>query len=169
MTRWFQVGYVARAHGLRGELGIKPFDPESEVLLGVRRLRLRRKTGEEGLHVVVQARPAAKEHLICLEGVEDRTAAEALVGAAVEVDRADLPAPADGEFFQGDLVGLQAYDSEGVLLGEVCALWETGPVPNLVIRGPDHPELLIPFADDFVPEVDLEQRRITVRLPEFLE
>lgn len=166
---WFQVGYVARAHGLRGELGVKPFDPDSEVLLDVERLQLQLKSGEL-LELAVQgSRPASKEFLMTVEGVSDRTGAETLVGAAVRVDRDELGTPEEGEYFQGDLVGMEAFDPQGNRLGHVAEVWETGPVPNLVIRGEAHPELLVPFADDFVPEVNLEMRRLTVRLPEYLE
>ena len=48
-------------------------------------------------------------------------------------------------------------------------IWDTGPVPNLVIRGEGRPELVVPFADEFVPTVDLEQGVLVVRPPEFLE
>ncbi len=169
MSTWFQVGYVARAHGLRGELGVKPFDPESQVLLEVDRLQLQLKSGELRLLAIRGARPASKEVLVQVEGVTDRTGAEALVGAAVRVDRDQLEGPEEGEYFQGDLVGMDAYDAQGRRLGQVVEVWETGPVPNLVIRGPDQPELVVPFADDFVPEVDLEKRRLTVHPPELLE
>ena len=170
-AEWLQVGYVARAHGLRGEVGVKPFDPDSQVLLDVGRLQLELKSGQTCLMSIRSARPAVREILIHLQGISDRTAAEALVGAAVRVHREELPAPEEGEYFQGDLVGLEAFDAQGVKLGEVVEVWETGPVPNLVIRGPGlaMPELVVPFVEEFVPKVDLERRRLTVNPPEYWE
>jgi hypothetical protein len=48
-------------------------------------------------------------------------------------------------------------------------VWATGEVPNLVIRGPKQPELVVPFADEFVPSVDLATQRIVIRPPEYVE
>lgn len=164
-----QVGYVARAHGLAGEVGVRTFDPASEVLFDVDRVLLRSKEGGEHELAIDSIRSSNKEILLGFEGVEDRTSAERLVGATVLVFRKDLEAPAEGEFFQGDLVGLEAVDEAGRVLGRVEEVWSTGPVPNLVIRGEGREELLIPFADDFVLLVDTAAGRLTVRPPEYEE
>ena len=163
-----EVGYVARAHGIRGEIAVKPFDPDSTALLEVSRISLARQ-GEPRIFRIAHARPAAREVLLTLEGVSGRTEAEALKGSTVSAFREDLPPPSGDEFFQGDLVGLSAVSEAGVPLGKVEEIWETGPVPNLVIRGGEAGELVVPFADEFVPEVDLEAGRLVVRPPEWME
>src|SRR5207249_316890 len=106
--------------------------------------------------------------LVAFAGVETREDAEALVGATLLVFREDLEAPAAGEMFQGDLIGLTAVDEQGVTLGIVEDLWSSGPVPNLVIRGA-RGELMVPFVDEFVIEVDVEKGRVVVRPPEMIE
>lgn len=164
-----ELGYVSRAHGIHGEVAIKSFDPDSQSLSLVKRVLLRRKDGREQLYTLECVRPADKEHLVELSGVESRSDAEALRGATVLVFREDLPPPAEGEFFQGDLIGLAAFDAEGRPLGTVKELWETGPVPNLVIRDDAGTELIVPFADEFVPSVDLASGRITVNPPELTD
>jgi 16S rRNA processing protein RimM len=162
------VGYVARAHGIGGELGIRTFDVASEALDGVERVVLRARDGGEREFVVLGSRPASKEVLLTLEGVEGRSAAEALKGSTVLVYREDLTAPSDGEYFQGDLVGLDAVSPEGAPLGKVEAVWNAGPVPTLVIRGGGGEELLVPFADEYVSEVDVAKGVMVVRPLEFL-
>lgn len=160
------VGYVARAHGINGELGVRTFDVGSEALDDVERLVLRSREGVEREFAVVASRPAAKEVLLTLDSVESRSAAEALRGSTVLVYREDIPPPAEGEYFQGDLVGLRAVSPENEPLGRVEEVWNAGPVPTLVIRG-ERGELLVPFADEFVPEVDLTAGVIRVRPLEF--
>lgn len=171
MTRraHLELGYVARAHGLRGEVAIRSFDPASETLAAVERVLLRLRSGEEREVRLEDLRPTPKEDIVVLEGVGSRTQAEALVGATVFVYREDLEPPAEGEFFQGDLVGLEAVDEAGNVLGTVEELWATGEVPNLVIRAKGRPELVVPFADEFVPSVDLAGQRIVIRPPEYLD
>jgi 16S rRNA processing protein RimM len=167
-----ELGYVSRAHGLHGEVEVRPFDATSETLLDVDRLLLKPRDGEPRTLEVTGVRPTGKGFLVTFEDVEGRSAAEALVGATVLVFREDLEPPGEGEFFQGDLVGLVAVDEQGVELGRVQGLMDTGPVPNLIIRkdgAKAEDELLVPFTDDFVPTVDLEKGRVVVRPPEWVE
>jgi 16S rRNA processing protein RimM len=161
---YLQVGYISRAHGLRGELEIRTFDPASTALEEVERVLLRDRAGQERTCALGELRSNNKGLLVHLEGVGTREAAEALVGATVLVRREELQPPAEGEYFQGDLVGLEAITEDGARLGRVEEIWSTGPVPNLVIREGDQ-EVLVPFADEFVPEVRLAQGQVVVRPP----
>ncbi|SES93777.1 ribosome maturation factor RimM [Stigmatella erecta] len=162
-----ELGYVARAHGIQGEIAIRTFDAASEALDVVERLSVRTRAGEERVLRIEDVRPTPKENIVALEGVDSREAAEALVGAAVFVYREDLEPPEEGQFFQGDLVGLTAVDESGQALGQVAEIWNTGEVPNLVIRGEGKPEIIVPFADEFVPTVDVAGGKIVVRPLEY--
>lgn len=169
LSPYLELGYVARAHGIRGEVAVRPFDPGSETLASVERVRVRTRVGEQRELRIESLRPTPKEDIIAFVGVETREQAEGLVGSTVFVYREDLVPPAEGEYFQGDLVGLTAVDEAGQELGKVVELWATGEVPNLVIRGPGKPELIVPFADEFVPTVDIPGRKIVIRPPEYVE
>jgi 16S rRNA processing protein RimM len=164
-----QLGYVSRAHGLNGEVVIRTFDPGSEALFEVDRIVVEPRSGNVQELTIAEVRSGPKGDLIVsFEKVTGRQRAEHLVGAKVFVKREDLEPPAEGEYFQGDLVGLKAFDEAGEELGVVEEVWSTGPVPNLVIRGAVG-ELIVPFADEFVPKVELEARRVVIRKPEYLE
>jgi len=164
-----EVGYVARVHGLSGELAVRTFDPESEAVGTVRRLVLRLRNGEERELEIARTRRTADATLVSLAGVTSRSAAEPFRGATVLVHREELTPPREGEWFQGDLVGLEARTPEGAPLGRVTEIWNTGPVPNLVIEGTGPEPLVVPFVDEFVPEVDVEAGVLVVRPPEMLE
>jgi len=164
-----EVGYVARVHGLKGELAVRTFDPDSEALMSVRRVVLRLRSGEERELLLRGARRATDATLVTLAGVTSRSSADELRGATVLVHREDLPPPAEGEWFQGDLVGLEARTPEGTPLGKVTEVWNTGPVPVLVLEGAGPEPLMVPFVDEFVPEVDLQAGVLVVRPPEMLE
>lgn len=167
MSDPLQFGYVSRAHGLDGQVVVKTFDPASEVLFEIERLKLKLKDGTEVEYAIEEVAEAPGGDLrVNLEGIDNRPKAEKLVGSTVFAFREDLDAPADGEFFQGDLIGLAALDEQGAALGTVEEIWNTGPVPNLVVRGGAGGELLVPFADEFVVKVDLQARTVVMRPPE---
>lgn len=164
----FHVGYVTRARGLRGEVGLKTFDPRSQTMSGLSKLQLVLRDGTEEVAEILSAREGPKEWLIHFNGADDRAAAQRLAGASVFVDRDQVSSPGPGEFFQADLVGLTAQTEDGKCLGIIEDMLNTGEVPNLLIRG-NGDEWLIPFADEFVPRVDLGAGRVIIRLPEYTE
>lgn len=166
-TTPLEVGYVARAHGLKGELGIRTFDPASTSLIDAKQLLLRGKDGQVRTHRIAAVRQTPKELLLRLDGVSDRTAAEGVVGSTVLVARDQLPALEADEHYQADLIGLRARSPDGVELGVVEEIWNTGEVPTLVIRK-DGEELAIPMVEAFVTQLDPATGTLTVELPEYV-
>jgi 16S rRNA processing protein RimM len=173
MPSWISVGRILRAHGLKGELVVKVADPRDSALLRAKTLKL----GDEPKpRKIVKAYAAHESVLLTVEGAADRTAAEGLRLKEVFVDRADFPATEEGEFYFSDLVGLAAVDEQNQPLGTLEEVWETGPVPVLVVRrgtagskSKPEDELLLPFAERFVVKVDLAAKRIVIRVPEYAE
>jgi 16S rRNA processing protein RimM len=154
------IARVAGAFGVRGEVKLQSFtDPESAALKYqpwrlVHRGVERELTGARG-------RKTAKGVVATFPGIDDRDAAEALAGAEVYVDRDQLPPPKPGEYYWVDLEGLAVVNLEGVRLGTVSHLINTGSNDILVIAGDR--ERLVPFLeDDFVKSVDFDARTITV-------
>jgi 16S rRNA processing protein RimM len=99
--------------------------------------------------------------LACLEGVDDRTGAEALMGLDVAVLREEMPEAEDDEFYWDDLIGLEVVNVQGEALGQVAGLLETGANDVLQVRDGDQ-ERLIPFVDAVIQQVDLEAGRLVV-------
>lgn len=96
-----------------------------------------------------------------LAGIEGRDDAELLRGLQVAIPRSELPEPGDNEYYWSDLIGLDVYNREGICLGKVDNLMETGANDVLVIVG-GNGQILIPFVDQFVLTVDTAAKRIDV-------
>ena len=103
-----------------------------------------------------------------LEGIDDRDAAAALAGAEIAILRDELPAAKAGEIYWADLEGFSVRTVEGVLLGTVDYLFETGANDVLVVKDGKR-ERLIPFVrGQVVTDIDLDERVIVVDWdPEF--
>ena len=100
------------------------------------------------------------EAVIAFEGVSDRNAAEALKGTELFVKRAALPETAADEFYHADLIGLEAFDSEGRLMGRVSAIHNFGASDVIAIARSDGDEVLLAFTAETVPEIDVAGGRI---------
>ena len=153
------VGRIGAPHGIAGAVRVASFTQPPENLLDYAPWMVRCADG-----FVVMTRDSARwqgQNLIVrLTGVNDRDAALALRGRDIAVPRSALPklAPDEG-FYWHDLIGMSVVDSVRGPLGEVRDLLETGAHDVLVIGDGD---LLIPFVDAFVTEVDQAERIIRV-------
>jgi 16S rRNA processing protein RimM len=156
-----ELAAVVRSHGLRGELLLKSFNPESTLLGEVERVLLKARDGALRELEVCAVRQHAEHLLVSLRGVETREQADALRGQLVCVTRAQLPPLAEGEYYLMDLVGLRVCARDGSELGRVDALIEYPSVACLVVPGADGVRE-VPNLPRYVLEVDLPGRRVVV-------
>lgn len=168
-----EVGRVLGAWGIKGGIKVKAFAADPQALFSTKRWYLQPpETLRPGIAAVplppllrvVQAREHGDVVVATVQGLDDRSAAEALRGARVFVPRTSFPTPDDGEFYWVDLIGLTVADRAGAVLGQVIGLIETGPHCVLRIQPEDSvvAEVLIPFVGAYVDTVDEDARRITV-------
>lgn len=158
------VGAIAGAFGVRGEVRLKSFTSQPDDISTYSPLWT-----EDGKHsfTVRLTRPVTGGLGARQSGVETREAAEALKGVTLWADRDKLPALPDDEFYHADLIGLAVYDTGGVLLGKVRAIYDHGAGDILEIFGPGRKQtLLLPFTRAAVPTVDLTAGRIIADPPD---
>ena len=159
MTKRVALAAVAGAHGIKGEVRLKLFADSVDSL--ARHPRLFVAGRELTVHSV---KGGPKTAIARFEGIADRSAAEALRGSLVEVDRDALPPLEEGEFYHADVIGLPCVDGDGVPVGTVAAVENFGAGDLLEIEKADGKRTLIPFR---APIAVLEVDRVTVD-PEFL-
>lgn len=167
------VGHVVRAHGILGELFVSTLTdhPEGSFAPGV----VLRPGDPSGLAPdpdlpplrVASVRPFKDGFLVSFGGVESRTQAERLRGRYLLRPTAELHAPAPGEFWHHQLVGLEVVTAAGGRVGVVRELVEVAGSDLLAVDDGER-EHLIPFRKAFVVEVDLAGGRVVVDPPEGL-
>ncbi len=159
------LGRFGAPHGVRGEIRLQSFTANPLAIgdygplfdaTGARRF------------VLTSVRPQGKDMLVArVEGVADRSGAEALTGVELYISRENLPEPEEEEFYLADLEGLRAETAEGALLGEVIAVRNFGAGDILEVRPQQGGEtLLYPFTKAVVPVVDISGGRVVVAPPQ---
>lgn len=157
------VAHITGAFGLAGWVRLSPYSNDAGALLHARTWWLDKPEMRDV--EVLQARMQGDDLVAHLMGVEGRDASEALKGATVHVRRAHFPALDDGEFYWVDLIGHAVENLRGESLGVVTGLMDNGahPILRVAILGSEKSqELLIPFVDKFVADVDTAGKRIKV-------
>ena len=153
------MGRIRAPHGLKGWIKVQPFTQQIEGLLEYPEWWVggdghwqQHRISESAVHgSVVVAR---------LEGFTDRDAAAELRGRDVAVPRAALPENRKGEFYWNDLLGMEVVHRDTARLGLVTKILETGANTVLVVQGDK--ELLVPFIEDVIVNVDLKARKLVV-------
>jgi len=154
------LGRVSGLFGVRGWVKIHSDTSPREGILGYKQWYLKGMDGWWQAKLLA-GRTQGKGVVAHLVGYEDRDQAATLVGLDIAVRREQLPALAPGEYYWADLEGLRVENVEGVGLGVVSHLFETGANDVLVVKG--ERERLIPYTwGEAVREVDLESGRLIV-------
>jgi 16S rRNA processing protein RimM len=152
-----EIGRIARAHGVRGELRVALHWPDSDTLLASPEVLVQAPGAEPRMMRVERARRADRAILLTLAGIGDRDAASALRGASVQVRRDSLPAAAAGEFYLCDLIGARVVEPGGEV-GVVVEIKSHPSVDCLVIRTPQGSLVEQPLVLPWFERVDLAAR-----------
>ena len=154
-----QMAVIGAAHGIKGEVRVKSFTGDPLALDDYGPLY-----DEAGrAFTILDIRMQKDMAVVRFKGVSDRSAAEALTGTALYVDRDMLPDDLeDEEFYHADLIGLDAVDLEDAPIGKVLAVQNFGGGDILEIARGGKSTILVPFTKAAVPEVDTRAGKVRV-------
>nr|WP_314765364.1 ribosome maturation factor RimM [uncultured Neisseria sp.] len=153
------MGYIKGVFGIKGWLKIAADTEYPDSLLDYPEWLLS-KNGKT-LNVVLEAGKLVGDELqVKFEGIDDRDQAFALRGYTVEIPRDKLSPAGEDEYYWTDLVGMTVVNKEGITLGTVKNLMETGANDVLVIQGTDK-QILIPFVSNYIETVNHDSKTIT--------
>ncbi len=163
MARDILLAAVIGAQGLKGEVRVKLFTHQPDALPRYGALH-----AKDGRTFTIAAYRASKESEagIAFAGITDRDAAEALKGTELFVRRAALPQTEADEFYHADLIGLDAQDSEGRVIGRIAAIHNYGAGDVMEIALPDGDDVLLSFTRETVPTVNVAGGYVVVAVPE---
>lgn len=162
------IGEVLRPHGVKGEMRMKIItDYPERVLHDLSHVYIGRDTEEPAQRYEVQS---ARFHqmyiLLQLKGLDDRDQVDALRGNLIMVDL-DHAVPLDeDEFYLYELIGLTVKTQDGIELGTIIEVMETGANDVYIINSPRYGQLLVPAHDQTLVEIDLENEYVIMDLPD---
>jgi 16S rRNA processing protein RimM len=165
-TDLLEVGVVVGTHGLRGDLKIRPLPTGDLALPGARKVYLKDSHGRLVEHKAVRSSLHKQNFLLRLEGLENISLVETLVGSSVWMIKDELPELEDEQFFWSDLEGVAVFDERLGELGQIVGMFNTPAHDILEVSGP-RGEVLIPAVEPFLLGLD-EEGCLIVNLPDGL-
>lgn len=165
---WVTLARLVKTQGHKGELAAEPLTDIAGRFEQVSRVFLAHPAGRRLETTLTRHWRHGERIVLAFADIPDMNAAEAWVGAEVQIPAAERAAAPTDAYFVDDLVGCELWDGERAL-GRVSAVEPVpGAAPLLHVAAAGGAELLIPFVEAYLIQVSLPERRITMRLPEGL-
>lgn len=160
------VGKVSGVFGIKGWVKVFSFTDNREAILNYTPWVLKKGSETQSFNVL-NGMLQGKTVVVHLEGINDRDQAAALMGWDIFITPEQLPKAVEGEYYWSDLIGLKVETNQGVQLGIVDGLLETGANDVLIVKGDK--ERAVPFLQgQTVLNVDLQAGKMIVDWdPEF--
>ncbi|WP_406283668.1 ribosome maturation factor RimM [Streptomyces sp. NBC_00209] len=159
------VARIGRAHGIKGEVTVEVRTDEPELRLAPGAV-LATDPATTGPLTIETGRVHSGRLLLRFEGVKDRTAAEALRNTLLiaDVDPAELPEDPE-EFYDHQLMDLDVVLADGTGIGRITEITHLPSQDLFIVERPDGSEVMIPFVEEIVTEIDLEEQRAVITPP----
>nr|WP_203593420.1 ribosome maturation factor RimM [Streptomyces sp. SID9124] len=159
------VARIGRAHGIKGEVTVEVRTDEPELRLAPGAV-LATEPATAGPLTIETGRVHSGRLLLRFEGVKDRTAAEALRNTLLiaDVDPAELPEDPE-EFYDHQLMDLDVVLADGTEIGRITEITHLPSQDLFIVERPDGSEVMIPFVEEIVTEIDLEEQRAVITPP----
>ncbi len=166
--QYITIGKIVNTQGHRGEVRVIPLTDFPERFSAMNKA-LVELNGQTRLMNIEKTHPHKKYIIIKFAGINDMNAAETLKNATLLIPRNELmPLPEDA-FYIFDIVGMEVFTDDRRYLGQVRDVLQTGANDVFIVEGATKSPLLIPALKQVVRNVDMEQKKMTVCLPEGLE
>lgn len=162
MEQFLQVGVISSTHGIRGEVKVFPTTDDPARFKKLKIVLL--DTGKELTELEVQSVKFFKQFVILkFRGIDNINDIEIYKGKSLLVPREDAVELEENEYYIADLIGMEVVTDEGEF-GILRDVMETGANEVYIIDSKKHGEVLIPAIRDCILDVDVENRRMKIRL-----
>jgi len=160
------IGKITSPHGIKGEVKVQPLTDYPERFYKTKSVWVDAKKNYLSIESV---REQLELFLVKFQGIDERDEAEKLINSFLTIDADQVMDLPPGHFYRFQIIGLGVYDVQGAYLGELTDILETGANDVYVVKREEQKELLIPALKSIVREIDVEKKRMTVKLPEGLD
>lgn len=162
MEEFLQVGVISSTHGIRGEVKVFPTTDDAARFKKLKKVFL--DTGKERLELEIQAARFFKQFVIVkFKGIDNINEIERYKGKSLLVDRGNAVALEEDEYYIADLIGMEVVTEEGHF-GILRDVMETGANEVYIIDSDSYGEVLVPAIRQCILDVDVENKRMKIRL-----
>lgn len=163
MTKYLEIGQIVNTFGIKGMVKVKPFTDDITRFDRLKKVYIRNKNVKKEYEI-----EEVKYHkdmvLLKFKGIEDPEQASLLRESYLIVDREKEEPLEEGSYYIVDMIGLEVYTEEGEVLGKLEDIFNTGSNDIYVVKDELGKQILLPAIRDVIKQIDMENRKMIVRL-----
>ena len=160
---YFEIGQIVNHFGIKGMVKVNPFTDDISQFETLKKLLLE-KDGKLIEIEVEETKYSKNQVLLKLKGIDTIEEAEKYRGSYLKIARKDTRKLPEGTYFIADLIGLPVYTEEGILLGNVDDIYNSGANDIYVVKDSLGKQILLPATKEVIKQVDIENEKIVVHL-----
>ena len=155
------IGKIIGTHGIKGLLKVYSYSGNIQSLQSAETVFLKSKDDSIREYVIKSVSAHAGGFILALNEFSDINQVLTLTGSELCLKLSQLPPPGEDEYYWRDLLGIAVHTDQGVELGTIVDIFETGSSDIYVVRG-DSKEYLIPAIADVIADIDIPGKRMTI-------
>jgi len=163
MTKYLEIGQIVNTFGIKGMVKVKPFTDDITRYDRLEKVYIKNKKSKKE-YEIEEVKYHKNMVLIKFKGIENPEDANLLRDSYILVDRDNEEPLEEGTYYIVDLIGLDVYTDEGVLLGTLKDIFNTGSNDIYEVKDELGKQILLPGIPDVIKEIDLENKKIIVHI-----
>jgi 16S rRNA processing protein RimM len=162
--KWFNVGKIVNTHGVRGEVRvISKTDFAEERYEPGNKLYIFKEGSNDPIEVVVDSHRVHKNFdLLTFEGMHSIQDVEQFKGSLLKVDENQLSELDEGEYYFHEIIGCHMYTDQGEEIGKIHEILATGANDVWIVKRNGGKDLLVPYIEDIVKEINIEEKKVII-------
>lgn len=167
MEKWIEVGTIFRKHGLRGEVKVYPLTDSPRRFLDFAEVVIEAPGGARFSVEIDRVRFQKGRVILHFAGKDRLEDVETFLRGRILIPRLQAQTLPEGRYYHADILGISVITEEGVVLGKIAEILETGSNDVYVVRK-GKKEILIPAIEEVVRRVDLQKGEMIIHVMEGL-
>lgn len=163
MQEYFEIGQIVNTHGVKGIVKINPFTDDIERFEELKSVFIV-KNKQLLEYEIEEVKYQKNMLLVKFKNIDDLNMAEKFKGCYLKIHRKDARELPEGTYFIADIIGSDVVTDEGVNLGKVDDIYNTGSSDIYVVKDELGKQILLPNIKDVILDIDIEKQIVTVHL-----
>ncbi|MGN1269913.1 MAG: ribosome maturation factor RimM [Clostridia bacterium] len=160
---YFEIGQIVNHFGIKGMVKVNPFTDDISKFEELKTILLEQNKKLTEVQIE-EVKYSKNQVLLKLKGINTVEDAEKYRGCYLKIARKDAKKLPKDTYFIADLIGTTVYTEEGVLLGKVQDIYNSGASDIYVVKDDNGKQILLPAINEVIKDIDIEQEKITVHL-----
>lgn len=158
-----EIGQIVNTFGIKGMVKVKPFTDDIKRFDSLKKVYIEKNSNKKE-YEIEEVKYHKNMVLIKFEGIENIEQAERLRNSYLTISRNSAEELEEGRYYVVDLLGLEVYTDEQILLGTLEDIFNTGSNDIYVVKNKEGKQILLPAIQDVIKKIDIENKKVIVHL-----